>query len=361
MSWQCGAINNGVAIFPDGKIRPCCRVAAEYSKPIESILDNNRFQDLTLQDRPSACRVCWEAEDNGYPSPRKHYDLDKFSETNTIKYLDVRNTNLCNLKCRYCSPHFSNQIAKEFKIEPAINTADITHYLDKILSDQIVEIYFAGGEPLISRDHHLILTKLVDSELSKTIKLRYNTNFSVLEYKGTDFMSYWDKFKHVSLMVSLDAAGNENNFIRSNSSWEEVKSNIEKILSIKSKNVRLVFTPVISILNIWFLPELVEFAKQHSIEILPNLLYGPDYLSISVIPKDLKPLALEKLKALGTVIKPSHYKPLEDMLAVDNDILFGHALQHIILLDKLRDEKLFDLLPFLEHAKTLILRNYEYE
>lgn len=360
MSWRCGAITSGVTIFPDGKIRPCCQTSAEYSKPIDSILDNDRFQDLTLQDRPDACRVCWENEDKGYTSYRQQYN-DHGLDKNKIKYLDFRHTNLCNLKCRYCSPHFSNQIAKEFKIEPAIKTVDIKKYLDKLLTDQTTDIYYAGGEPLISQDHLTIIKKLVDDGLSKNITLKYNSNFSVLEYKGNSFIPYWEKFKKVEICISLDAAGNENNFVRSNSNWETLKTNIEKIVSTKSINMRLKLTPVISVLNIWFLSELVEFAKQYDIEILPYLLRGPDYLSISVIPSDLKSLAMEKLKTLEPLVYSKDFKCLVDMLNENNEFLFGHTLQHILLLDKLRNENLFDLLPFKEHAKSLILRNYEYE
>jgi hypothetical protein len=45
----------------------------------------------------------------------------------------------------------------------------------------------------------------------------------------------------------------------------------------------------------------------------------------------------------------------------DHQYLFKHTLSHITLLDNLRGEKLFELLPFKNEAFDQILKNHEYQ
>jgi len=361
MIWQCGAIDSGVTIFPDAKIRPCCLVSADYSKPISEITNPNRFQDIKNEDKPEACRACWSKEINGWKSIRPYYDSG-IGATKQIKFLDIRNTNQCNIKCRYCGPHFSNQWAKELSIFPAIKQTEITHLLDTILTEDLIDLYFTGGEPFISADHFNVITKLIDMGYSKNIVLRYNTNLTVLGYKNNDFFKLWKNFKKVHITVSIDAIGTELEHIRSGASWTTINNNLETIQNKNLKNLTVTLSPVVSLLNIWFLPDLLKFtiAKNLQVDLIP--LYGPDYLDISAIPKDLKPLANEKLNKIKDHIKNSKYNELIYKLDnVDNEFLFTTTLRHILLLDKLRNENLFDLLPFKQYAIDNTLRNNEYE
>ena len=70
----------------------------------------------------------------------------------------------------------------------------------------------------------------------------------------------------------------------------------------------------------------------------------------------------EKLNKIKDYIKNSEYNELIYKLDnVDNEFLFTTTLRHILLLDKLRNENLFDLLPFKQYAIDNTLRNNEYE
>ena len=361
MTWQCGAIDSGVTIFPDAKIRPCCLVSADYSKPISEITNPNRFQDIKNEDKPEACRACWSKEINGWESIRPYYDSG-IGATKQIKFLDIRNTNQCNIKCRYCGPHFSNQWAKELSIFPAIKQTEITHLLDTILTEDLIDLYFTGGEPFISADHFNVITKLIDMGYSKNIVLRYNTNLTVLGYKNNDFFKLWKNFKKVQITVSIDAAGSELEYIRSGTSWTTVKNNLEIIQNKNLKNLTVTLSPVVSLLNIWFMPELIEFAVAKNFQVKLILLYGPDYLDISAIPKDLKPLAKEKLNKIKDNITNSEYnEAIYKLDNVNNEFLFTTTLRHILLLDKLRNENLFDMLPFKQYAINNTLTNNAYE
>ena len=74
--------------------------------------------DLSNGKKISQCTLCWDREDKGFSSMRleanKEYGMHD-STLATPKYLDLRLSNLCNLKCRMCNPVYSSQIAKEYK------------------------------------------------------------------------------------------------------------------------------------------------------------------------------------------------------------------------------------------------------
>lgn len=360
MTWTCPAIDHGIAIFPDGRIRPCCQASAEYSKPMSEIGNPARFADLKTTTPPDACRACWSAG-NTYKDFFIRIEQDKPG----IQFLDIRSSNQCNLKCRVCNPHFSNQWAKELKYETTLINTELTPWLSQLLTENLVDVYFCGGEPLIMKDHYLILAQLIQQGISKHVSLRYNTNCTVLNYKDKDVFELWEHFKKVNLMISIDAAGEELNYIRSGSDWQQIKHNIEYLQQKQKETSKLsiAFTPTVSLLNIWFLPNLFEYANLLNIKVNLNILTGPDYLSLLALYTDeLKELAREKIKSIQHYIPDNQYQQLINMtLATENEYLFNHAVRHILLLDQCRSEKLFDMLPFKKVALDLTVKNNEYE
>lgn len=360
MTWNCSFIDNGIAIFPDGRIRPCCQTAADYSKPISEISNPNRFSDLKTSARPDACRKCWENEDRGLPSYRI---VNQYTDTGSeIKYLDFRHSNHCNLKCRYCGPHFSNQWAKELKHSLTLKKTSLD--FDRLITKDLEDVYWCGGEPLLMADHYNFLEKTIKLNLSKKISLRYNTNLTVLDYKDVDVVELWKKFKSVNVSVSIDSIGESLSSIRSGSQWQIIESNIKRMIQIcqTNPNINITFAPTVSMLNIWFLPELFEYANTHKINVSLNILEGPDYLSLYAIPVQLQESARKKIDLFKSFISKEQYVYLNQMLTRDdNEYLFLHAVRHVLLLDKLRNEQLFDLLPFKELSIDLTLKNYEYK
>lgn len=360
MTWNCAAIDHGLTIFPDGRIGPCCQIGPEYLKPMSVITDPDRFQDLKTQDPPEACRICVNNERNSVSSYREQLNR-MVRNTPGVQFLDIRNTNVCNLKCRYCGPHFSNQWAIELKHQSHTVSTSVDGVLDHVISDSLHWLYFTGGEPMINPDHWSLLTTLVDRGRCKNISLLYNSNLSTIKYKDIDVINLWTQFRDVRVNVSVDALGEPLSYIRSGSDWDRIKTNIDRLKSIPRVTVTL--TPVISILNVWFLPDLYRYAKNNDLEISPIVLHGPDYLALDVMPDQLKQSALtivDDIESLG-IDEPAKYQQMRSM--IDNNSnhgLFQHTLNHILLLDRRRGEKLFDLLPFGPVAQQMILENHEY-
>jgi hypothetical protein len=365
MTWECAAIDHGVTIFPNGKIGPCCQVSSDYLKPISELTNPNRFADLKTKevtpDHP--CNKCSIAEHHGLNSYRNMFDGIATTWPG-LQFVDIRNTNLCNLKCRYCGPHFSSQWAEELGQLPVIKNQDLTAYKDTLITDSLQWMYFTGGEPLIISDHWRLLEELIANGQSTNIALLYNTNLTTIKYKDKNIIDIWRQFKQVNLQCSIDTIGKPLEYIRSGASWSKIKSNLTELLeAAQDSTIKLTLSPVVSILNIWFLAELYEYARLNNIRVEPIILTGPDYLALDVIPDILKALALEKIQQLANYkVDYNIILRMKQLINKNNNqFLFPQTISHVLLLDNLRDEKLFDLLPFKSFAVDNILRNHEYE
>ena len=366
MGWTCAAIDHGVTIFPNGKIGPCCQINSDYLKPISELNNPNKFADLKTQDCPAnhPCNKCSVNEYHGLPSHRHTFNSAVTSAPG-LQFVDIRNTNLCNLKCRYCGPHFSSQWADELGKFPLIQQQDITDYKDTLITDSLHWMYFTGGEPLLNSEHWALLEELIDSGQASSISLMYNTNLTTIKYKDKNIIDIWQQFKKVSIQCSIDAVGEPVEYIRSGTIWEKIKLNLDQlILASVNSNINIALSPVLSILNIWFIDKLYKYASSKNIPINLTILTGPDYLALDVMPDSLKPLALsiiDKLESNYNINNKtvSHIRDLINQAR--NQSLFQQTISHILLLDKLRGEKLFDLLPFESVAVDNILRNHEYE
>ena len=366
MTWTCAAIDHGVTIFPNGKIGPCCQIDAGYLKPISELPNPNRFIDLKTQElSPNhPCNKCAVTEHHGLKSYRNFFDSN-VTANKGLQFVDIRNTNFCNLKCRYCGPHFSSQWAEEIGQFPLIQHQDINSYKTVLITDSLHWMYFTGGEPLINGEHWELLEELINTGQASRITLIYNTNLTTIKYKDKNIIDIWRQFKHVMLQCSIDAIGKPLEYIRSGTSWGKIKLNLEQLLALPGKsNIKITLSPVLNILNLWFIDELYKYASSNSIQLDLNVLTGPDYLALDVIPDSLKSLALDKINKLESDYKIdnntlSHIKNLINNNT--NQFLFRQTISHILLLDNLRGEKLFELLPFKSFAIDNILKNYEYQ
>jgi len=355
-NWSCAAIDHGVTVFPTGKIGPCCRISADYLKPLSELSNSERFADLKTPEPPDACRACIDDEYRGMTSYRTMFNSLATTQSG-LQFVDIRNTNLCNLKCRYCGPHFSSQWARELQHAIPIVSAVIDKKL--LITDSLHWMYFTGGEPLINGEHWDLLEELIATDQAQRITLVYNTNLTTLKYKDRSIVDIWAHFKKVDIKCSIDAVGQTFEYIRSGAEWNKVNDNIDILQKLP---VNIVLSPVISVLNIWNIGELCEYARLKKIKITPIVLSGPDYLALDVIPDQLKQQALTAAKPLKQHIDGNTYNRIIELIENNqNQCLFKHTISHILLLDNLRNEKLFDLLPFRDIAQTEILENHEYE
>lgn len=349
--FDCKALDHAVTFLPTGKISPCC-VIKNYGKDIELINDTARFADLKVSGVPDNCVNCVSAGPHSYKN-----SFDSYSKN--IQMIDFRNSNLCNLKCRTCGPDYSSKWADELGIDNPITKTNIDDFIRQILTDSISKIYFAGGEPLLNLDHWKLLDQLIDLDLAKNISLQYSTNLTVLGYKDRTSFDYWRQFKNVTVFGSVDAVGLPFEYLRSGANWHTVSSNIDQLIAAQSSNLRVEITFVLSVLSVWFLKDVLEYAKTKKLRVNIIQLTDPHYLTLNVLPDQLVEHCVNVLQDCATVA-PEHKFQLTNAIntARKNDDVgsFGQMISTVLLADKLRNENLFDLLPFKQYATKQIFK-----
>jgi len=334
-----------IHLSPDNHIQPCCITNPEKSLDIkgkqeDGIMDwmnSPAMSQIRLQmlngEQPDACKTCYHQEQSTLESFRKtslrEYSeylpnaLDNTNEDGTLeefkmRYLDMRFSNLCNMKCRTCGSGYSSQWeiedAKEgIKYNGLKNPVDQPR-IQRDLYEQIPNLqraYFAGGEPLITEDHYELLEEMIRQGRTD-ILLSYNTNLSKLKFKDKDLMDLWGRFKNrIQVYGSLDHFGDKAEYIRHGTKWNEVMKNYRTLL--RSPITELSITTSVSIFNYASLTDFFDYLIDN--DVAPwiagnrgawqlNPIYGPEEFSFQTMPTDLKEeVAKQQLEYSETKLK----------------------------------------------------------
>jgi MoaA/NifB/PqqE/SkfB family radical SAM enzyme len=332
----------------DGRLRLCC-ISDTYIKKddgttynlgydsIEDIINSNDYkkirQDMIDGIPITGCTKCYSNEKNNGRSERQSHnkiwghDIDfrkKYKQSinkenidSTVQYVDLRFGNFCNLACRSCYGGASSQYNKEVKelqeIQPAIlkfqnvfaeyNDWYTTDVFYENITKQLTNLkqyYCVGGEPTLIDKNYEILQKMVDSGESKHITLVLNTNMTNTK---KDFYVFFQYFKRVLLMASIDGIYEMQEYLRYPSNWEKISSNLLKVVDMKLSNILIFVTPVIQKTNLSHLPKLFDYIedinKKHNkliIQIQPIVLIDPKYLDMKYLPTDYKIKCWEQIE-----------------------------------------------------------------
>jgi radical SAM protein with 4Fe4S-binding SPASM domain len=291
---------------PDGTVLPCCVGDWQQSMgnvqdgKLETVFNNESFKtmrrNMLAGEKCSQCTACYRDEDAGNRSFRKHsneqfakYIEDAVKNTNPdgtvddfkLRYLDVRWSNICNFKCRSCGPLYSSSWAQEhgsekiFTYAGGANNDELYRQFEPHF-DTIEEFYFAGGEPLLTDKHYDILEYLIEHGRTD-VKLRYNTNMSVLKYKDKNVLDMWKQFSNVYIGASLDSWGPRAEYIRHGTDWSVIESNIRKIRT-EAPHIHLQTNTVVSILNIKTLTEFIDYMMESGLVDEKN--YNPHFYNV---------------------------------------------------------------------------------
>ncbi|MEM6271541.1 MAG: twitch domain-containing radical SAM protein [Bacteroidota bacterium] len=273
------------------------------------------FRRKLLRDEPDPrCRVCYAREEAGAISLRQetnarfrhHFPAvagttpDGTAPAAQPAYWDIRFSNLCNFRCRTCWHGASSRWFEEAQalgnaagpaavIRAAEDDAAFTQQL-ALLLPHTEEIYFAGGEPLLMPEHFRLLAGLIAAGHTG-VRLRYNTNFSRLDYGGHDLAALWAEFDSVSIGASLDLAGHRGEFLRKGQRWTQVEANRLR-LQEQCPRVQFAWHPTVSVFNVLHLPafhrDWVERGWLEREAVFLNLLERPAHFNLKVLPPELK-------------------------------------------------------------------------
>ena len=331
---------------PSGIATPCC-IAESCTKPegvgnareqsLMEIVNSEPMKKLRLdmlaEVKNSECTKCYEHEEQGLKSFRNMIN-DEFSHQYDVinstkkdgslkefkmRYFDIRFNNICNFKCRTCGSGFSTQWEQEdlkHKVWNAkvIPKNDNKEFLAEVL-DQIPNMetaYFAGGEPLITEEHYILLEEMIRS--GKTdINLRYNTNLSNLKFKDKDLLSLWKHFTNgVNVYASIDHYGERAEYIRHGTDWGVVETNFKLVK--KTPFINLHMNTVLSVFNILTIRDFYQYLydnKMYSNKDSVYMLYNmstPEFLACHILPPDLKIKAKESLEQTVKFLKSKKFK-----------------------------------------------------
>lgn len=312
----------------NGEVMPCCVSAHHLDEALGNLKDGDTLETAWNSERSRAlrqrmvngekstmCSVCYDWEDVGKESSRQiinrqfahHLKLvqelapDGSLPHDRVVYLDIRLSNLCNFKCRICSPYFSSSwhadARKMGRLDPQYEkrvypAEDLEAFLDQVLPllDGIEKIHFAGGEPLIIGNHYRILEHLVEHGMTD-VELSYNTNFSKLTHRSHDAIEYWKEFEKVVVCASLDGAGARGEFMRTGQKWDAVVRERRRMIE-ECPHAYFEINPAVGIMNVWHLPdfyrEWVDAGLMKPDQINIFFVFEPECYDMRRLPPHLK-------------------------------------------------------------------------
>ena len=309
-------------VTPHGTSAPCC-IAKACSTPdgmgnarsstLLELVNSPQMNELRLDmlnGRPNDnCTICYDHDRQGITSWRKSsiqsypdVDLSKTLVDGSLsdfkmRYYDIRFSNICNFKCRTCTQEFSSQWEQENKIHGKENYKPIPKNNNKKLLQDVFEhipymeeAYFAGGEPLITEEHYLVLEEMIRQKRTD-IQLRYNTNFSNLKFKNRDLIGLWKHFdKHVMVFASIDHVGERAEYIRAGTDWGKIEENY--LLASAIPNIAMTVNTVLSVFNYLtfdkFYQHLIDkqmYTRDSSINSI-YFMNSPPYLTCHILPTE---------------------------------------------------------------------------
>lgn len=333
---------------PTGVAAPCCianscatdeGVGNSREQNLMELVNSEKMSQLRLDMLTGVmnkeCFKCHQHEEQGIHSSRqmfneqyKHAFDDVITNTNLsdgtlkkfkMRYFDIRFSNICNFKCRTCGSAFSTQWEQEdlkhgvfyAKILPKNdNPKFLNDVIDQI--DNMEEVYFAGGEPLITEEHYILLEEMIRRNKSD-IKLRYNTNLSNFKFKNKDILGLWKHFKNrVEVYASIDHYGKRAEYIRHGTDWETVEENF-----IKARETPFIGIQINTVLSVYNYLTIDEFYKylidkgmytpKDSIYTLYNM-STPAHLTCHILPPEYKERGQAAINRAIAYMKDHNFK-----------------------------------------------------
>jgi wyosine [tRNA(Phe)-imidazoG37] synthetase (radical SAM superfamily) len=383
----CSSAFNHVDYSNDGEWRLCCEGA-----PIATIAHHETVEEFWKSDEVKEVRksmtenrfhkvcdkACYKHEKIGHPLSRRQklninfiekygkdslekkikiFNDDKFDLTQ-LNSFEMRISNLCNLKCRMCSPKFSTKLNKDWNealptIEKttllkeknklnyyaSLNKKYKKNTLIRLKFDEIKQIFniikydlkklkFTGGEPFM--DPYLYDAIKEVKDVAKNIDLIIVSNGTKLN-DIEKFNNLFKEFKSTKFQLSCDGIEDTYEYIRQGTKWE-IFSN--QAISLQNYNYDLNFHFVIQIYNYNNITKMINWVLENfkNAQITFNILSDPWYLSIYCLPKDIK----EKIK--------------NELTSYVNDILNSNTIE--LSVKKSISEKLIKIVNKISHEEN---------
>lgn len=278
----CSSIDVGLFLETNGTVRTCCSGHSLGNIRTESITDifnSTKYIEIKSEidaGRPhdSYCKTCVDMESQSGHSTRDYYKNFTTNGTRTIRQIDIRWSNVCNLSCRMCSPEYSSDWAKRLNIP--IETTRRDYYADVLNviaqhRDTIQQVDLLGGEPLMQRQNEQLLELLPDD-----VNIHVLSNLSVPLENNRIYQLLKTKSR-VKWIISLDHIGDKLEYIRHNADWHRIQHNINLL---RQDFAGIAIIPTYSIWNALDLRDIYDWADANALHVNWQQIQGNDYSSL---------------------------------------------------------------------------------
>ena len=328
----------GLALHPMGFLTRCMMSEEIMSNSDSLDWDSPDFQKLRQSmldgkwDSPG-CDNCRMKEETGVQSQRQNWlknTIRKFPEgayenpqltENTVRHLFLNFNNVCNFKCRMCSPRYSNSLIPEHKhihkTEPALtglkfeeeqhkNINNVIKFLEtnKHRLKDITSIWITGGEPFIDNTMYKVRDILYEYAKPEQIMMSITTNGSRCEVED---IATFNRFKQIHFDLSLDSIGGMFEYMRSAGvyTWTEMQKFINELAEFRLKNKDWLLVSLNStyqLYNAHLIKQFFEFTNDHfgNGHVNMRVLVGPQKLGFQArnTPDAIKEVANEEIDTL---------------------------------------------------------------
>ena len=431
-----------LATRPNGDMRLCCTAnasgagedhevglikgddgrPANFAKTTPMEAWNNQYMrnvrlDMLNGNKPASCMGCYKEEEQGIVSKRiwetgtwyKDEGIDipdlikQTEEDGTVpeqlQYLDLRLGHTCNIKCVMCSPHDSSKWVQDWKLlYPQLENPEVKqqmgwekkefnnkwHEKDTFWGElykqipNLKQVYFAGGEPLMIKEHKMFIKEIIRQGYQSSILLRYNSNGLLVD---NELIDLWSKFRKVKFAVSVDAIEQRDDYIRYPTKFDEVSRTLH-LLDSTPDNIHVSMATAVQIFNIKHLPDFIKWKvnqnfKKMNVGLVGGVLMGgglvnmhlvhiPTFLNITILPKEDKEDVHRRFADFKEWlwnnytqdddywnVNPYGWKRwealLEHMDSVDNSYRLSGFKEYVTKLDKIRNLNAASVFPELAH------------
>jgi organic radical activating enzyme len=273
----------------------------------------------------AGCQYCQTIEQSGGMSDRQyqltngHYEhateLDQDASLNEVTptILEMYFTNVCNMSCLYCGPHFSSKWEEENRkfglfehgtVKLLPEDTRMTSNYNELLEEfwiwfkqnhlKLRYFHVLGGEPFYQKELELCLD-FFDANPSPDLTLNLVSNLKVEPRRFARtidrMMSLKDagKLKRIQITGSLDCWGPQQEYVRWGLDLNEYTANMEYMLT---KDITLCINAAVNALSIKTMPEYFEKINYWN-QLKKDLGFQWDYINWSCT----------------SVPSPSHMKP----------------------------------------------------
>ncbi len=392
----CPSVYKGLRILTTGQCSHCCMQEVEFKDKDGNVFNvsKDNFNDIINSytanqirksfeqgEKHPSCEKCWIEEESGIESKRQR-DIKYFPEYIPesienpkfieLMILDVNVSNLCNLKCRTCSPSSSSLFSQESrkiipeeenvirwvsnKIEAAYNNDSVFWNEYKTNFHKFKHIDFYGGEPFLVKRQIEILKNAVDNNTAKDISIHFNTNCTIWD---NDIFNILKEFKHINIDISIDGVNEKARYIRHPSNWDNVFNNFKSIYNSQLPLDHFLMSVCCSVsnLSIFYIDEVLDIINPY-VNVYLNLVYNLECFSIRCMPEELK---LEVAKKIEPSLKKYNKgkKILNFMFSEKYDeVQWKFFIDRMSLYDKHRDESFKKTFP--EFYELIKKHGYDY-